>query len=336
MATNLRGYIMLFSTVKRPIRVLSNTLIISTLLLSTSAHSGEKVDKTLDTSSSPKIDIQHVNGQADIRVWDKSQVRVTGELGDNTEEFTFEQRGDVVVVHVEVKRAKKGWWGKDNEGDELVIYVPANSDVDYSAVNADVRLEGVRNGVDIDVVNGDVSLNNVAQHIDVESVNGDLSLMSVEGRVNAETVNGEIALQHSGKEAISVASVNGRMKVETTSPDVSVESVNGRIELALSHIDMLRVTTVNGRIDANLVLNENGTVKASSVGGAMDFNFQKEVSAQFDIEAHAGGDIINKLSKDEVKEPKYGPSSWLRFTNNGGRGNVDISTVHGRIVLDQK
>lgn len=327
---------MLFTTVKRPIRVLSNTLITSTLLLSASAYSGEKIDKTLDTSSSPKIDIQHVNGQADIRVWDKSQVKVTGELGDSTEEFTFEQQGDVVVIHVEVERSKKGWWGKDNEGDELVIYVPANSDVDYSAVNADVRLDGVRNGVDIDVVNGDVSLNNVAQHIDVESVNGDLSLTSVEGRVNAETVNGEIALQHTGKDSISVASVNGRMKVETTSADVSVESVNGRIELALSHIDMLRVTTVNGRIDANLVLNENGTVKASSVGGAMDFNFQKDVSAQFDIEAHAGGDIINKLSKDEVKEPKYGPSSWLRFTNNGGRGNVDISTVHGRIVLDQK
>jgi hypothetical protein len=75
-------------------------LVLATTLLSlaTAAFAGEKVDKTIDTSSSPKVDIEHIDGKADIRVWDKPQVRVTGELGDQTEEFIFEKRGDVVVI----------------------------------------------------------------------------------------------------------------------------------------------------------------------------------------------------------------------------------------------
>jgi len=63
-------------------------VLLTTALLSiaTAAFAGEKVDKTIDTSSSPKVDIEHINGKADIRVWDKSQVRVTGELGDQIPE----------------------------------------------------------------------------------------------------------------------------------------------------------------------------------------------------------------------------------------------------------
>ena len=84
-------------TFKTPVaaKVLLTTALLS---IATAAFAGEKVDKTIDTSASPKVDIEHINGKADIRVWDKSQVRVTGELGDQTEEFIFERRGDVVAV----------------------------------------------------------------------------------------------------------------------------------------------------------------------------------------------------------------------------------------------
>lgn len=308
--------------------------VLLTIALSVSA--GEKVDKTLDTSSSPKVDIEHVNGKADIRVWDKSQVRVTGELGDDTEEFVFEKRGDVVVIHVEVERSNKSWYKKSKDGDDLTIFIPADSDLHYEAVNADVKAEGIKRSVNIEVVNGDVSINDVGEKVEVESVNGDISMTNVRGRLEAEAVNGDIDAKHAGKEEVSVATVNGKVSVESNSPDVQVETVNGRIELNLQEVDTLHINTVNGRTYASLSVNDNGSVKANSVGGTIELVFQKDVSAQFDIEAHAGGDIINKISDEKAKEPKYGPSSWLRFINNGGAANVDISTVHGRIVVDEK
>ena len=312
--------------------------VLTTVLLSiaTAAFAGEKVDKTIDTSSSPKIDIEHIDGKADIRVWDKSQVRVTGELGDQTEEFIFEKRGDVVVIHVEVERRSKSWYQKSRDGDDLIIYVPSASDLHYTAVNADVNAEGITKAVDIEVVNGDVTLENIGERVEVESVNGDILLKNVRGRLEAGTVNGDIEATHEGSTPVSFTAVNGKLDIASSSPDLSIETVNGRIDLLLQSVDSLQINTVNGRTFAKLGLNANGSIKANSVGGAMEFVFQDGVSAQFDIETHAGGNIVNNISDEKAQKPKYGPGSWLRFINNGGAANVDISTVHGRVEIDQK
>ena len=317
---------------------MSTKIALTAALLSTAtvAFAGEKVDKTIDTSSTPKIDIEHIDGKADIRVWEKSQVRVTGELGDQTEEFIFEKRGDVVVIHVEVERHSKGWYQKRRDGDDLVIYVPAASDLHYTAVNADVNAEGITKAVDIEVVNGDVSLENIGERVEVESVNGDIVLKNVRGRLEAGTVNGSIEATHKGSTPVSFASVNGKLDIASSSPDLSIETVNGRIDLSLQDVDSLQINTVNGRTFAKLGLNANGSIKANSVGGAMEFIFQEGVSAQFDIETHAGGNIVNNISDEKAQKPKYGPGSWLRFIHNGGAANVDVSTVHGRIEIDQK
>ena len=316
-----------------------NTKIVLTAMLlstATATFAGEKVDKTIDTSSSPKVDIEHIDGKADIRVWDKPQVRVTGELGDQTEEFIFEKRGDVVVIHVEVERRSKSWYQKSRDGDDLVIYVPAASDLHYTAVNADVNAEGITKAVDIEVVNGDVTLSNVGERVEVESVNGDIVLKNVRGRLEAGTVNGDIEAIHKGNTPVSFTSVNGKLDIASSSPDLSIETVNGRIGLSLQEVDSLQINTVNGRTFAKLGLNANGSIKANSVGGAMEFVFQEGLSAQFDIETHAGGNIINNVSNEKAQKPKYGPGSWLRFIHNGGAANVEISTVHGRIEIDQK
>ncbi|MDO6568532.1 DUF4097 family beta strand repeat-containing protein [Alteromonas sp. 1_MG-2023] len=316
--------------------VLFHGVLISSSLLAVSAHAGEKIDRMLDAPNNAKIDIEHVNGDAEIRGWDKPQVQVTGELGENTEEFIFEQRGNVIVIHVEVERSGMDWWKNKSKvkGDDLVIFVPKTSDVNYTAVNADVEISDITQGVNVEVVNGDVLISDVADRVKVESVNGDITLKNVKGRLDIETVNGDVEAAHSGQEDVSFVAVNGDLKLASTSPDVTVETVNGGIDLKLEKIDSLSVTTVNGTTNARMYLNKNGRLNANSVGGELHFSFQPEVAAQFDIETHAGGKITNNVSSDEAKKPKYGPSSWLRFINNDGSANVDISTVNGRITID--
>lgn len=316
--------------------VLFHGVFLSSTMLAFTAYAGEKIDRTLDVPNSVKIDIEHVNGDAQIKGWDKPQVHVTGELGDNTDEFVFEQRGNVIVIHVEVKRSGKHWWKNKDEGDDLVIFVPKSSDVNYTAINADVQINDIVQSVNVEVVNGDVELTDIGNRVKVESVNGDIALNNVKGKLDVETVNGDVEAVHSGKDGVSLVAVNGDLRLSTSSPEVAVETVNGGIDLTLEKIDSLSVTTVNGATNARLHLNDNGQLKASSVGGQLNFTLQPKVSAQFDIETHAGGKIINNISSDAVKKPKYGPSSWLRFINNGGSANVDISTVNGRITLDSQ
>lgn len=68
---------------------------------------------------------------------------MVGELSDRINEFIFECKGNVVIIYVEVNWFGKKWWENNDEGDDLIIYVFKDSDINYIVVNVDVYLEGV-------------------------------------------------------------------------------------------------------------------------------------------------------------------------------------------------
>jgi DUF4097 and DUF4098 domain-containing protein YvlB len=308
----------------------------SLLCLSWAAIADEKVDRTLQTANNPYVQIEHVNGAAKITAWDKDEVRVAGTLGDRTDKFVFKKDDNEILIKVKIKQ-NSGWnnWGS-GDGDDLEIFVPRLSKVYYSAVNADVDLKQVRGGARVETVNGSIDVKELAGRIRLESVNGDIDAVSLEGDVKIETVNGSIDSRSSKGKEDSYESVNGNIEVTSESGDINVETVNGDMELELGEVNQLNMDTVNGSIDARLALLKNGELEASSVGGSISLYLQSDVSARFDIEGHAGGNITNKLSNDKMQKAKYGPSRWLKFSLNGGSAKVNVSTVSGRVRLDKK
>jgi DUF4097 and DUF4098 domain-containing protein YvlB len=311
-------------------------LAISLIGLSWGVIANEKVDRSLEVASDVYVKIEHVNGMAQIQSWDKNEVKVTGRLGDRTEEFIFEKDGNKVVIEVIIK-SNKSWgnWGS-GDGDQLEIFVPHQSKVYYSAVNADVKVNGVKGGATIETVNGTIDAIKLAGRIRLESVSGRINADELEGDVKVETVNGKIKSTSSMGKEDSYGSVNGDIEVTSQSAEINVETVNGDMELVLGDVNQINLDTVNGSIDVQLNLLRNAELEASSVGGSISLYFQKDVSARFDVEGHAGGHITNKLSEDNIQKAKYGPSRWLEFSLNGGSAKVDISTVSGRIKLDYK
>ena len=295
---------------------------------------GEKVDQTLAADKDGYVEIEHINGYVDIKVWDKAEVRVVGELGERTKQFIFERDGNEIVINVKAKNGQgRHNWSSD-DGDKLEIFIPKDSKVNYSSVNSDVKGTGIEGGAHFDTVNGDIEVNGLAGRIRLESVNGDISASKLKGDVKIETVNGEIRSTSSSGKKDRYESVNGDIVITSGSREINAETVNGDIKLALREIKHLNLDTVNGSIEAKLNLQPGGEVRASSVGGSVSLYFQEEVSARFDIRGHAGGKIVNKLSDDQVQKAKYGPSRWLEFSMNSGNGRVNVSTVSGRVRLD--
>ncbi len=314
------------------------TLVSASLLFFTlAAEAKEKVDKRLETSATPHVEIEHVSGKAQIIGWEKNEVYVSGELGERTEEFTFKKSGNDITIQVETNHRKINWKEKDyDDGDDLTIYVPEKSAVSYTAVNAGVNIRSLTDSVQLEVVNGDIEASDIDGRVKLETVNGDVSLKSIRGQLQVETVNGNVEGEHEGQALTKVMTVNGNVKLRTTSPVVEFESVNGDAELELALIKSLSLTTVNGEIEASMVLDAKADVEASSVGGTISLTMQEDVSARFELEAHAGGDIVNKITDDKQQSAKYGPSKWLEFTVNKGTAGVEMSTVHGELVVKTK
>ncbi|MFQ3250430.1 MAG: DUF4097 and DUF4098 domain-containing protein YvlB [Glaciecola sp.] len=311
--------------------------VIGFSLLALMVNAKQNVNESMEADPKGKVEIEHVSGSAKIIGWDKKEVSVTGVLGEYTDEFKFERDGSSIIIHVKQKRTSRGWnnWGSE-QGDELVIHVPMNSQVDYTSTNAQLEMKGIHGGANVDVVNGDIEVDDLLGRIRLESVNGNIKARRLDGDVAIETVNGNIIGKHSGKKELKLSTVNGDIEIESDSPEVRAETVNGDIELVLQEVTEVIMNTVNGSIDVVMNLQKNGRVEASSVGGSVDLMFQKDVAAKFDIEAHAGGSIKNKITDKEQSKAKYGPRRWLEFSTANPTATVEVSTVHGRVKVSTK
>jgi len=309
-------------------------MVFCALIFSSASALAESVNKSLDVSKNSLIEIKHVNGQAKIVGWDKSQVKVEGELGERTEEFRFERDGKSVIVEIKVKQSSGwGWGNKGDSGDDLTIYVPHESQISYYAPNAELVIEDVYGGSDIDMINGELKAKNLKGRIRLKTVNGDIRGEKLAGDLTVDAVNGDIKIEHTLGQEVNANTVNGDIEIESVAMDVRAETVNGNIEFTLGDVTDVKTSTVNGSMEMDMNLVDGGTLRASSVGGELRFGFQKGVQAKFDIEAHAGGSIINRITNESANKAKYGPRKWLEFSTGEPTARVDLSTVHGRIEV---
>lgn len=310
-------------------------VLFCTLVLTSLSALAESVNKTLEVSKESLIEIKHVNGRAKVIGWDKNQVKVEGELGDRTEEFRFERDGKSVIVEIEIEQNNNGWgWNNSGgSGDDLTIYVPHQSQVDYHSPNAELSIEGVYGGSDIEMINGELRASDLKGRIRLQTVNGDIRGNKLAGELTLDAVNGDIKVEHTQGEDIRVNTVNGDIDVTSMAMEVSAETVNGDIQFTLGDVTEVKSSTVNGSIEMDMNLVDGGTLRASSVGGGLRFGFQSGIQAKFDIEAHAGGSIKNRLSDKSASKAKYGPRKWLEFSTGEPTAWVDLSTVHGRIEV---
>lgn len=309
------------------------SVVLAIALSSFLSLAGEKIDKTLATDKDGRVSIDVMTGKVQIKTWDKNEVKVTGELDDEAEGYQFEsQNGRVVFkVHMPHKR-----WGKWNfTGSELTFWIPANNDLRFEGVNVDVNAADIVGGSRINTVNGNIKASNLTKRVTLSTVNGEIESEDLTGRIQLSTVNGKINDTNSAGE-LSIEAVNGDIRTVSQSNEVAISNVNGDMELFLSVVKDLEISTVNGDLELDLDIADRAKIVLSSVGGDSKIKLDKNISARFSIETHAGGDITNNLTSDRVKKDKYGPGKSLRFETKSGSSDIEINTVNGDIRLIKK
>jgi len=310
-------------------------LILAMSMLPLMAVAGQKIDEQISVPANKRIFIDNQRGDIRVEGWDKAELKISGELDDKAQGYRLEVENDRIEFIVKMPRSQNYGWNR-GDGSELVIYMPNSSELELSGVNVNVVASKLNNGTDIDVVNGDITLNAIRGDISVETVNGNVSATDLTGDIRYETVNGEINDNNSNG-TLRFTAVNGDIKSTTSAEEVRLENVNGDIDFKLNKLKKLRISTVNGESEVHInQLMKGAQISYESVSGDVEFFFSDELSAQFEIEAHANGKIVNELSNDKVKKAKYGPSSELEFSINGGDADIEIDTISGRIELRKK
>lgn len=290
-------------------RYLMSVLVMA---VSVAAIAGEEVDKTLKVRADGIVDIEVVQGDITLETWSKSEVRVVGELDDDTEEFIFKTKDGETTIRVDIE---SGFFNRrrHGRGSSLKIYIPVKSSVEAEGVSTDYKMSGVKGGVVLETVSGDINLAEIAKHLDIESVSGDVVIADSEAEMKVETVSGDI-------------------EIEGDADDLEVDSVSGDVAAEIGQTNAVEVSAVSGDIDISLELAKNARVKIETVSGDVTTGFHGKINARFDLETGPGGDIENHITSDEPDSSMVS-AEHLKFKVGDGSGAVIIDTMSGTIFV---
>lgn len=306
-------------------------IIFGLSLLPLAVFAGEKINKQIEVPENGVIYIENQRGNVNIIGWDQNQFRIEGELDGKAQGYELQTKG--FKTQFIVKMPSNTQWENVDDGSKLVIYMPKKSALEFAGVNVGVSIEALKHSAQVDVVNGVILASNLDGDIKLTSVNGNISTLNLNGKIEFETVNGDINDRQSSGE-LRFSAVNGGVKSHTAAKNVHLENVNGSVDFTFDTIKDLHISTVNGEVGVRVAkLLKGADVRFEAVSGNAAFYFANDVSAKFDVQTHANGEILNHLSNEKVKKAKHGPASTLTFSANGGNAQVKMNTISGNIKL---
>ncbi|MEO7326196.1 MAG: DUF4097 family beta strand repeat-containing protein [Dokdonella sp.] len=285
------------------------------LLMAGHVVAGTPINESRAVSADARIDVSNIKGSVTVSGWDKSEVAISGTLGDGAKALAVEGGGDHLTIKVQTPD-KQGWfsWSADTRmGDTVLeIKVPKSAEMKIEVVSADVNLSGVAGrSLKVDGVSGKQHLDSGAKEVELGSVSGNVDLVGSSTRTHVETVSGNIHAH----------GLNGQIKLETVSGDIDAENSGYRD---------INAGTVSGDITLRGKPDSGVRVDVETMSGDVHLFLPGDASARLRASSFSGS---IRSDFGAVKEPEHGPGSSLEATNGSGDGQVKIETFSGDIEI---
>jgi DUF4097 and DUF4098 domain-containing protein YvlB len=285
-------------------------LIGALALLCTTVLHAESVQRSLEADPKGEVQITNVAGEVHVLGWDRNEVQLQGELGQDVERLDFRRDGRLTIIRVLLNQEHRH--GADSE---LQIRVPRDSAVNINTVSADQRIEQVRGFQKLQAVSGSI----------------DTQIWS--GECEATTVSGEVTVRANDAGApLRVNTVSGDLRLTGGARELDLSTVSGDLEVRVTELGRARIKTTNGALDLAAKLARDARVEAEAINGEMRLMFEGVVDADFDVETF-NGEIDNCFGPKAQRAHEYGPGNELRFREGSGSANVRIKTLNGEVQL---
>jgi hypothetical protein len=264
-----------------------------------------------DATAKAKISISNVAGTVNVIAWDRSEVQVTGSLGDGTKPLAITGSND----HLEIKVEPQGgshWfnWGGDSRmgSTTLELHVPKAASLDINVVSAPLVIDGMDGGsIEVNTVSGKARINARTPSLTVDSVSGGIEQAGHAEKAELQTVSGEILAPSLGAH-------------------VELQTISGRIQASGGPWQKLSLSTVSGDVQLTGGLTTGGSIDVDSMSG----DVQLQLPANTDASLHASS-FSGNLRSDfgTPTQPEHGPGSALDTRLGNGQGKINIETFSG-------
>jgi DUF4097 and DUF4098 domain-containing protein YvlB len=274
------------------------------------ASSDRDFDRTVAAQPQGVVDISNVAGSIDVRGWDRSDVSVHAELGESVERVDVSTESGRTIIKVVLPHIS----GHHGEA-TLHVQIPRGSELDISAVSADVTSSGIQGMQRLSAVSGDVS---------AELYGGDLEL---------KTVSGDVHLKGHGQPAqLHLSTVSGDMHLEHAAGDLEAGTVSGTLVATLDTARSVRVRSTSGDLRFDGRLSHGASFDASTVSGDLNVRASSDGGYVYEVSSFSG-DITDCFGVKAERTSQYGPGTVLQGTRGEGAGHIRLKTMSGDVQL---
>jgi hypothetical protein len=292
-------------------------ILAASLALAAAAAHANTFQEQVAADPRGEVDVSNISGRIEVSGWDKPRVAVTADLaGDSQRVRVLTGRGHtrVCVTYGNSNGCDSSGWSGDAGSVRLEVYVPRESQLDVSAVSANVTSRGVSGTQRLHTVSGDI----------------DAELGSGNDEVN--TVSGTVHLHGSGQDGtLHAASVSGDLRVTNVAGELEARTVTGTLTAEVSPARLVRLNTTSGDIDLSATLASGGTIETETVSGAQKIEAPARAGYSYDAKTFSG-DITNCFGQHSDRS-EYGPGNHLQGTRGAGGGQVRMQSMSGHVSL---
>lgn len=273
----------------------------------TGAWAGTPINESRPLDADGQVSVNNLAGHIEVVAWDRKEVAISGELGEDVEKL--EITGDARKLSVFVRYPRKR--GGDIEETLLRLQVPAAAALNLEGVSSDIKVSGTRGALSASSVSGDVEARVGTSSVKLNSVSGDILLGAPSTQAELQSVSGDIHARGLG----------GTVKAET---------VSGTIKLDGQGFKSVAAQSVSGDLQLDVGLDVGAELRAETLSGEIAMRLQKAPDAKLSMKTFSGS-LMSELVPHKGDEERR----KIETTLGNGRGVIELSTFSGDIVLSK-
>jgi DUF4097 and DUF4098 domain-containing protein YvlB len=282
-------------------------LAAAVMLLLPAVQAGSSVEENRAMAADGLLQVENLAGSIEIITWDKAEVSITGELGDDVEQLEIEE--STAGVEIRVRNHKNR---RNVDESHLRLQIPVSASIEAESVSADISVKDSKGAsLELNSVSGDLSIDAHTERLEAESISGDVTFRGHTLRASVETVSGEIDLQGLERE----------MRIST---------VSGDVELAGTRVDRGRCETVSGDLVMELDVTDGGRLIVQSMSGDVRLALPAAQQAEFTAQTFSG-DIRSGFGT--VERGSHGPGNTFSHHEGGNGAAIKLESFSGDIHL---
>ena len=287
---------------------LAGALLMLLAAMAASAASHQIFDRQVPAQPRGVVEISNVTGNIEVSGWDRTEVSVHAELVGGAEGVDVSSEGG----HTSIKVRQPALYG--NGPARLQVKIPKDSELDVSAVSADVGTSGVLGVQRLSTVSGKITVEIAAADVELKTVSGSVQVTGhgQPARLRASTVSADMHVEHGGG-------------------DIEAGTVNGSLIVSVDAARSVRAHTTSSAVRVEGTLARGATVEASSVSGNLTVRAGADGGFGYEVSSFSGN--ISDCFNVSPEHTKYGPGSRLEGTRGDGAGRVRVKTMSGNVEL---